>query len=628
MAASIADRDDNVDLEHFESLAYGRKHRDAVFALGAALNRLKRGREFAGYDAPDDGTRTTLYSRLAAAIATLVCDPDFDPTPEEFDRLAVEHATLSAIFRSSAFENTDYLLRQFASVDRGNSGRLDFLGHQSIAKLLLTHALDSGVEIDLSQIFTSAPQWALSAFLGRVGQAPPILPAAQASWNALLELGPLFEAVTISERLVDAIGLAYFHCSYSDMPDKHRIKRTLNALLRRFIESRGLRPEPLGPRRLENRPTVLVPIERFRSDHSVYRYLGPCVRRLREKFRLVALGPASELDEVSRACFDDAIRLTDGTVSFPAVLEHAQAIKPDIVFYPSIGMSPWVIALSNVRLAPIQAMTIGHPASTYSPEIDYVLLSEAFAADKHCFSETVVVVEGSFSMAQRPGATVPAPRLREHSAAIRIAVPSAIMKLNVRFLAACRAIAQRARRPVKYEFFPYCTAMNLFQIARQVRRWIPDAVVHGAANYNEYLQSLSHCDIHLSTFPFGGGNSNIDSMQLGIPMVTLEGDEAHSRTDSGMMRAVGMPEWLICHDIKEFEDAAVRLIENDDERSAIANHLLSIDVRRVFLDGPGNRNSEDFRDALWFAYQNHEAITVSGRRFWSVADRSAFKRDP
>lgn len=622
----LAGEDDNVDLEHFESLAYGRKHRDAVAALGAALNRLKRGREFARHVVNDE-TRPALYSRLAAAIATLVCDPDFLPSTEEFDRLAVEHATLSAIFRSSVFESTDYLLRQFGSVGRDDPERLDFLGPESIAKLLLTYALDSGVEIDLSQIFKSAPQWSLPAFLGRVGQAPPVMPGAQARWNALLALGPSFEEVKIGEHLVDAIALAYFHCSYSDMPDKHRIKHTLNILLRRFVEGRGLLPETIADRRIKERPTALVLIERFRSDHAVYRYLGPCVRKLREKFRLVALGPASELDEVSRACFDEVIGLPDGAVSFPAVLAHAQAIKPDIAFYPSIGMSPWAIALSNVRLAPIQAMTIGHPATTFSPEIDYVLLSEAFAVDGRCFSETVIVIEGSFSMTQRPGAKVPARRLRDHAAAIRIAVPSAVMKLNARFLASCQAIARKARRPVVYEFFPHCTAMDLFQVARQIRKWLPDAVVHEAANYNDYLFKLANCDIHLSTFPFGGGNSNIDSMQLGIPMVTLEGDEAHSRTDSGMMRAVGLPEWLIGHDIDEFEDAAVRLIANDDERFAIASHLLSTDVMRVFLDGPGNRNSRDFGDALWFVYLNHEAISRSGRRFWTIEERSAFERD-
>jgi len=626
MAEPLSADDDSVDLEHFESLAYGRKRQDAVSALGAALNRLKRGREFARHVVNDE-TRAALYSRFAAAISALVCDPDFALTTQEFDRLAVGHATLCAIFRSSVFENSDHLLRQFGSADPGNPGRLEFPGQESIAKLLLTYALDSGMDIDLSQIFKVAPQWSLSAFLGRVGQPAPVSPDGQARWNALLALGPLFEDVTIEEHLVDAIAEAYFQCSYSDMPEKHRIKRTLNILLRRFIESRGLLPDALGARQLRDRPTALVLIERFRSDHAVYRYFGPCVRKLRERFRLVALGPASEFDAVSKACFDETIGLPDGAVSFPAVLAHARSLEPDIVFYPSIGMSPWAIALSNVRLAPIQAMTIGHPATTLSPEIDYVLLSEAFAGDRRCFSETVIAIEGSFSMAQRPGAKVPEPRVREHPAAIRIAVPAAIMKLNARFLASCQAIARKARRPVMYEFFPHCTAMDLFQIARQIGKWLPGAVVHGAADYNDYLHRLAGCDIHLSPYPFGGGNSNFDSMQLGIPMVTLLGDEAHSRTDAGMMRAVGMPEWLIGHNIGEFEDAAVRLVENDGERLAIARQLLSTDIAHVFFDRPGNRNTQDFLDALWFVYRNHEAICASGRRSWTIGERTVFERD-
>ena len=38
-------------------------------------------------------------------------------------------------------------------------------------------------------------------------------------------------------------------------------------------------------------------------------------------------------------------------------------------------MSRWTVLLSNLRLAPVQVMTQGHPATSMSPEIDYVFLS-------------------------------------------------------------------------------------------------------------------------------------------------------------------------------------------------------------------------------------------------------------
>ena len=101
----------------------------------------------------------------------------------------------------------------------------------------------------------------------------------------------------------------------------------------------------------------------------------------------------------------------------------------------------------------------------------------------------------------------------------------------------------------------------------------------------------------------------------------------HSQSDAGMMRAVGMPEWLIAHDQFEFEKAALRLIENDAERTSIARKLRDIDVEMVFSDREGNEYSTDFTNAVWFAYTKHESIQQSGKRYWTVAERRQFRDD-
>ena len=45
----------------------------------------------------------------------------------------------------------------------------------------------------------------------------------------------------------------------------------------------------------------------------------------------------------------------------------------DFVFYPAVGMHAADIILSNVRLAPVQLTSYGHPASTQSKYIDYFI---------------------------------------------------------------------------------------------------------------------------------------------------------------------------------------------------------------------------------------------------------------
>ena len=46
-------------------------------------------------------------------------------------------------------------------------------------------------------------------------------------------------------------------------------------------------------------------------------------------------------------------------------------LKLHVLFYPDIGMEPFTYFLSFSRLAPVQAVTHGHPCTTGVPEIDY-----------------------------------------------------------------------------------------------------------------------------------------------------------------------------------------------------------------------------------------------------------------
>jgi len=615
---------ENVPLEQFESLVYSRQYEEAGRELLRNLKRLKVGGEFAGHQMNDE-SRARLYTRMAAAITALLADPNFQLSQEGFDLLAVEHATFHAVFSASAFGNADHLLRQFGTVDAQDPSKLHFTSPQNVVKLLLAYSLDSELDIDFETVFRTAPRLALPAFLGMLAHIVVLSPRAHARREKLLTLGPLFEQVEVKEHMLAAMSDAYMYCSYATAETKHDIKRSFNVMMRRLIESQIKLPEMPKQRKLKKRPTVLVPIEWFTSLHAMYRCYAPSIRQLREKFRLVMIGRSSEMDEVSKELFDETIEISGANVALADVVDRINKVKPDIIYYPSVGMATWWVALSTVRLAPIQVATLGHPASMRSDAIDYVLVTETMPGDPSCFSETVLLIAGDLAMVMRQDAQFPPAELRESPPVLRIAVPSMACKVNAPFLSQCQSIAAKASRPLEFHFFPNMVGLTHFQITREIRRWLPGAVVHGRSDYNSYLRNLATCDVHFSTFPFGGTNSNIDSMRLGVPLVTLEGLEVHSQTDSGMMRSVGLPEWLITYHPAEFERAALRLVNNDAERVAIARFLLAKDVEGIFRDRSGNQYSLDFLRCLWTIYARHEDLRSSGKRYWSVAERAAFE---
>ena len=606
---------DNVQLDQFETLVYSRQYEEAGRELLRILKRLKVGGEFANVIQTDE-TRPRLYSRLAAAITALMADPAFQLSQEGFDLLAVEHATFTAVFEASVFGTSDHLLRQFAVPDPGNPNRYQFSNPQNIGKMLLSYSLESDMELDFEAIFRAAPRLALPAFLGMLAHIVVLSPKAHRRREKLLTLGPLFEQVDLGEHMLAAVSDAYMYCSYAYADSKHEIKRSLNKMVRRLLESQIPMPVMPAQRKRSERPTVLIPIEWFTSLHAMYRCYAPSIRQLRDRFRLVMIGRETEMDAVAKQLFDDVIEIKGANISIPDIVAKIRELSPDIIYYPSIGMAAWWMALSTVRLAPIQLMSLGHPATSNSEVIDYTLGAEGWEGDPSCFSEIAIVMPANaLHYEMRNDAKFPPPNIRERPEVLRIAIPAMACKINAPFMETLQRIRQRAQRPVEFRFFPNMVGLTCYQITREIRRWLPEAIVYPRTDYVSYISRLSECDLHLSTFPFGGTNSNVDSMKLALPIVTLEGLETHSRTDAAMMRICGLPDTTIAYSEQEYERVAIKVINEDELRVSLARRLVGVDFDRLFFSG--SSESKPFLETFWRLYNHHERILASGQRYWN-----------
>ena len=204
---------------------------------------------------------------------------------------------------------------------------------------------------------------------------------------------------------------------------------------------------------------------------------------------------------------------------------------------------------------------------------------------------------------------------------IRIALAARVYKLNASLLLLLQRAMKRAKRKAEVHFFPNELGVHLFATKRKILDILPDAVIHPRTDYQTYIRRLNDCDIQLGTYPFGGTNSNIDSLKRGLPLVTREGKECHSRTDAAMMREVGLPDWLITHSEEEWEDTLVRLIEEDEERVRLSHQLIAADFDSIFFADPENPGT-GFVDTLKWIYENHEKIRQDGRKLWTVEARS------
>ena len=90
-------------------------------------------------------------------------------------------------------------------------------------------------------------------------------------------------------------------------------------------------------------------------------------------------------------------------------------------------------------------------------------------------------------------------------------------------------------------------------------------ILEGGSDHKTMLELYGMVDIALDTFPYNGGNTTLEALWQGIPVVTLEGDRWASRTGKSIL-AVGGQDTFVTKSWDEYIDRAVVLASDHDFR--------------------------------------------------------------
>jgi len=560
----------------------------------------------------DDEMR--LMTRLAGAMIALMADPSMRLSQAGYEKLATLNPQISNILELSGYRGAEHLWRLVGQADA--RGQVQFT-EDSLRRAFAFSSL-STLPLDLANELQKLPKAvAIPALLGLLSHTQVLTPQAEAVRHRLLEFGALLQGSLLPDVWAGSIAYPWMHCSYADRPDKHEIKRHLNRALIEWMAFKGIRvppPKPSG----EAKPRMVVFMEFARLGHAMWRCYGAMIEHLKRDFTLISVSDPRNSEKAVLEVFDENIFVPHEQLDPKAYFERFVAARADVAYFPSVGMTPWAIWAANVRLAPLQFMTLGHPATSHSEEMDFVLTTDGIHFDATCFSEKLVVMEGAgtpFHL-HEDSLTTP-PDVRESPELLRIAVPAKLFKLSSAFLAACREIARRADRPVEFHFFPNETGA-MFQAARQrVEEALPDVPTrtYPTEAYSTYIRNLDRCDIALGGFNFGNTNGAVDALVRCIPIVALDGPEIHQGAEQILMRPVGLPEWLVADSVEAYIEAAVRLIQKDAERVQISRALEGrIEAFLAEERGQGHR----LADAVKWMYDQQAELKASPDRMFRV----------
>jgi len=567
----------------------------------------------------DEDKVRTLSDNILHILEGILLSPDLSMQPRDMLLLLQHRELINNVIELSSRQSSSYLRKRILPDDAQEQAgyrKRDVVLYLCVATykdfskvdLLLLRQLEPTIELGILLSLIAVP-FTHSAHLEGLRKK---------IHNEFLKLP---ESADISPwfGLCPAAAMA---CSYASFPDKHKVRHVINSLLAKPM--REALPNLHAHKQAHaGKPRLLVIAESFAPDHAMYRCYAPSIRALRQHFHVTMMTPALEDAHGKLA------GLVDEFVSFPIesdhqpFFEHARDQAPDIVYYPSIGMTLLSLLGASIRLAPVQVMSNGHPATSMSPEIDYMVLVDEVFGGEHLYSETLLLRPKGAHYVRHSEFERPEPVVRRSPDVVRIAVPAYLKKLNAHFLDACRQIAEANTKPVEFWFFPNRVASDHLMAKRRLEKLLPCRVIP-RKRYMGYLRKLSQCDIHLSPFPFGSANGIVDSLSAGLPVVNMIGEEAHSRLDANLVNRTTQPEWLTVKTPEDYVSACLRLIEDDDLRVKISEGLCGVDpLETMVLDeGVG---TPDFGILLLKAYKNHRHIQKTGKKVWHLEELSQLK---
>lgn len=425
----------------------------------------------------------------------------------------------------------------------------------------------------------------------------------------------LDEFTTLGLRLSDPfkeVGLTNFYLAYQGLNDRELQQRIAQFYLDVCPDLNWSAPH-VGNKTSEGKLRLGI-CSSFLNHHTIGNLTQGMIDRFdRSRFEVIVIHSAlSKRDHVSQAidlAADQAIRIP------PDLFRARQMIADlelDALFYPDIGMDPLTFYLAFARLAPVQAVSWGHPVTTGIPNLDYFLSSrliEPKNAQDH-YSERLIELEHLPSYYRRPKVEN-GPSRAELGLPVDASLyvcPQSLFKFHPDF---DHVLGELLRRDPKGQLVLISGNHRHWDDLLQTRftKAFPDVADRVGFMHRLptawFIGMLDMADAVLDPPYFGGGNTSYEAFSVGAPIVTWPGPYMRGRVTSGCYQAMGFTE-LIADSTEEYISLAVRLA-HDREFHAYCKAEILIRSGAIYENAFAIHEMEDFfRDAVHAASEHRK----------------------
>ena len=310
------------------------------------------------------------------------------------------------------------------------------------------------------------------------------------------------------------------------------------------------------------------------KDHSVARFIWPIFKHLdKSKFSLYCYSIEKTNDTWQRSFIEKATEFRD--VSQHSNNELITEIKKDRIefLFDLTGFTHGSrTTLFANRVAENQISWLGFPGSTGLKNMDYLFADQYLKpAKEDLISEKILLTNGSsvcFSGIDEIPITSQIPE--EIRGFITFGTLNNPYKFTKEMISLWARIMMEVKSSkllfVRREFTSYYLRQNIIDAFEQQGVYTERIVFFNNRQAGRhYLDCYNEIDMTLDTYPVTGGTTTADSLWMGVPVITKEGDNIHQRVSSAILNHAGRRHWIATDD-SSYIQKAIDLARNKDER--------------------------------------------------------------
>lgn len=232
-----------------------------------------------------------------------------------------------------------------------------------------------------------------------------------------------------------------------------------------------------------------------------------------------------------------------------------------------------------MKPAPVQVTWIGYPNTTGLKNMDYILMTSHFLpkGGEADFTEEVYHLPRVPITYKKPPERPDIGRSPfEANGHITFGCFNNVIKTGPAAVDAWSDILKGvpdAKLMLKAHAFRNEDTVKASKAAFETRGIDPERIFcEGPSEHGEYLKRYSAIDLALDPFPYNGGTTTLDTLFMGVPMLSLEGSSWVARIGSGLLRIVG-EESLIASSVEDYVAKAIDLAEHPERLAEMRENL-------------------------------------------------------